>query len=179
MEQTKVTDQNRSDFFKATHVVQTFHKNDLINIAAFGSKKVIAIDSCGWHYENHFFKIIKFEHLQTVKEYNLDRSMFDKLFNNLETINEQTDVLLLDHCPNLFKYSTEIELKNILETLTSNTNPKHCLVRMSCVTLGDNRLTDRFKNLCSIIPDNYIVEQLSFDKNLLSFRLLKKQHGFD
>lgn len=174
MEQTKVTDENRLDFFRTLYTVQNFSKNNLLDISQFKNKKIVAVDSCGFYYEKLFFDIFKIEHVQTVKQFQFAKNMFDKLYNKIENISEKADILILDHCPAIFKYKSEIELKNILETLTSSVSPMHCLVRMNSITLGDNRLTDRFKNLCSIIPETYIVTNLKFSPIELSFQLLKK-----
>jgi hypothetical protein len=172
MEQTTVTDSNRDEFFKTVYSVQTFDSKRLLDIGPFKDKKIVAIDSCGFYYEQVFFKIFKIEYVHTAKEYKL--TAFDRLFNKVENISEKADVLLLDHCPELFKYKSEIQLKNTLKILTTVVDPTHCLVRMDCATLGDDRLNDRFKNLCSIIPDNYVVDYLNYNRDTLSFKLLKK-----
>ena len=174
MEQSQITESNRNDYFKTVYTVQTFAREELLDIAPFKDKKIVAIDSCGFYYQQLFFNIFKIEHVQTASAYKLDRDSFNRLFNNINNISEKGDVLLLDHCPLLFKYKSELELKTVLTTLTDIIKPTHCLIRMSCATLGDNRLTDRFKNLCSIIPNNYVVEHLHYTPLILSFKLLKK-----
>jgi hypothetical protein len=173
MEQQTVTNINNS--FKSVYFVQNFDQSKLLNISKFKDTKVVAIDSCGFHYENKFYPIVKIENLQTAKEYRFQRSAYDQLFNRVENINETADVLLLDHCPKLFKYKTLEELAQVLSILTSNIKPKHCLIRMSLVTLNDNRLTDRFKNLVSIVPDSYVVETAAYDCDHFTLSLLKRE----
>jgi hypothetical protein len=178
MEQTKVTNDNRIDYFLSVYRVQQFQKNELFDLSLYQHKKVVAIDSCGWYYQQLFFELTKIEHVQTVKEYQLDQKKFDRLFNKIENIKETGDVLLLDHCPEIFKYKTDIELKDILNVLTNNIQPEQCLIRMDCVTLGDNRLTDRFKNLCRIVPESYVVEYFNYSvASTLTMQLRKKKYA--
>jgi hypothetical protein len=84
--------------------------------------------------------------------------------------------LLLDHCPTIFKYKTEIELADILSIIIKNTDADLCLVRIDTVTLADNRLVDRFKNLSLIIPENYVINYFMYNQKELSFKLTKKQN---
>lgn len=178
MEQTKVTEENREDFFRKAYLVQTFSKSDLFSIEKYNQYPIVAIDSCGWHYESLFpdIKIIKIESIETVKEFNLDKTQFDKLFNNVSLIKFPDEcVLLLDHCPRIFKYRTENEMKGILKNLLESTNAKFCLARFVTATLGDNRLTDRFSNLIQIIPENYIVSSFVFNSRTFSFEIKRKE----
>lgn len=178
MEQTKVTKENRIDFFKIVYTVQSLPKDELFDLSLYKDKIVVAVDSCGFYYEQLFFNVKKVEYIETVKQYKFDISMFDKLFTDPTNISIKCDVLLLDHCPVIFKYKSVSELKHILSTMVDKMQPMHCLVRMNCATLNDNRFTDRFKSLSSILPDNYIVENFNYDvRNQLSFKLLKK-HDF-
>lgn len=178
MEQTKVTNSNRDAFFRQVYTVVSYSKQKLLDIQDYQGKKILAIDSCGAHYEKMFptTTITKFEHVQTVKEYQLSLEHFNKMFNKIENIKEKTDVLLLDHCPTIFKYKTEVELLNILNILTQNTDAKECLIRIDTFTVNDNRLVDRFKALSSIIPTNYIVNYFIYKQNILSFKITQKQN---
>jgi len=176
MEKTKVTDKNREEFFKSTYKVQTLNKKQLFDLFNFENKKIVALDSCGFHYEKNFFKITKIEHIRTVKEYMLSNIYFDKLFNSLDTLKTECDVLLLDHCPRFFKYKSIDELQFILNLLTTNFNPKHCLIRFNTITLADNKLTNRFKNLCKIFPEDYLVDEFHYDRDELSAKIIKKNN---
>jgi hypothetical protein len=178
MEQTKVTNNNRDAFFQQVYTVLSYSSKELLDIQEYQGKKILAIDSCGLHYEKMFptLSITKFEYLQTVKEYQLPSEYFDKLYNKIENIKEKTDLLLLDHCPAIFKYKTELELLNILSALTQNTDAKQCLIRMNTVTLNDNRFVDRFKALSSIVPPKYVINYFIYHQNILSFKITQKQN---
>jgi hypothetical protein len=178
MEQTNVTDSNRIAFFQQVYAVSTYSQKELLDIQEYRDKKILAVDSCGSHYEKMFpeVTITKFEHVQTVKEYQLPQGYFNKLYNKIENIKEKTNVLLLDHCPTIFKYKTEIELADILSIIIKNTDADLCLVRIDTVTLADNRLVDRFKNLSLIIPENYVINYFMYNQKELSFKLTKKQN---
>jgi len=176
MEQTKITEHNRLDFYNNVYNVNFIQAN-LIDISQFSDQLIIALDSCGLIYKKHFptanIKII--EHVETAKQYQLARSDYDKLFDNTNSITVDKDsVLLLDHCPSIFKYKTQQELANTLTTLTDTIDPKYCIVRLAVITLGDNRLTDRFQNLSKIIPRKYSVVKFNYDQKYILIELKRK-----
>ena len=176
MEQTKITEHNRLEYYNNVYNVDFIQAN-LIDIGRFSDQLIIALDSCGLIYKNYFptanIKII--EHVETAKQYQLARSDYDKLFNNTNAITVDKDgVLLLDHCPSIFKYKTQQELSDTLTTLTDTIDPRYCIVRLALITSGDNRLTDRFQNLSKIIPRKYSVVKFNYDQDYILIELKRK-----
>lgn len=176
MEQTKINDQNRQDYYENVYSIE-YIKNNLIDLSSHDGETIVAVDSCGYLYRNSFSNLTLqvIENLQTVKQFNLDHTYYDKLFDSLDRITVAKDaVLLLDHCPSIFKYKTLDQLVDVISTLTKTIDPKHCIGRIALITLGDNRLADRFKYLSQIIPDNYIVCRYCYDLDYLTFEIKRK-----
>ena len=176
MEQVNITDQNRQFYYKAQYNID-YVKNNLINLGSHANETIVAVDSCGYLYRNHFSDLTLqvVENSQMVKLFNLDHTYYDKLFDSLESITVvRNGVLLLDHCPSIFKYKTLDQLVDVISTLTKTIDPKYCIGRIALITLADNRLADRFKSLSQIIPDNYIVCRYCYDFDYLTFEIQRK-----
>ena len=108
MEQVNITDQNRQFYYKAHYNID-YVKNNLINLGSHANETIVAVDSCGYLYRNHFSDLTLqvVENSQMVKLFNLDHTYYDKLFDSLESITVvRNGVLLLDHCSSIFKYKT-------------------------------------------------------------------------
>ena len=176
MEQTKINDQNRQDYYENVYSIE-YIKNNLIDISPYVNETIVAVDSCGYLYRDSFSNLTLqiVENLQTVKQFNLDRTYYDKLFDSPERITVvKNEILLLDHCPSIFKYKTLDQLVDVISILTKTIDPKYCIVRIALITLGDNRLADRFKYLSQIIPDNYIVCRYCYNMEYLTFEIKRK-----
>ena len=53
-QQTKVTEQNKSDFFLRMYYHQTATKDQLVNLDLLKESTVVLVDCCGWHYKKLF-----------------------------------------------------------------------------------------------------------------------------
>ena len=177
MEQTKITEENMQDLYKSVYNVLSLPKSSLFDLDLYPDLPILAVDSCGWHYKNVFSKnnILKVEAVSTAKNYQLSKNQFDKLFVDATSIKFNDDcVLLLDHCPAIFKYKNENELNEIFYALLNNISAVICLVRINTTTLDDNRFVDRFTNLTKIIPSNYVVVKFEYTLRELKFEIKRK-----
>jgi hypothetical protein len=179
MQQTKVTDKNRIEFYKTVYPVLQMSKNELINLDLYPGVKVI-FDSAGWHYQQNFPNqiIVKIENIQTCKEYQLPRYKFDKIFTgeNIPKI-EFTDPTLIIDYSNYMKYKTPEDIKNILLDLSNKISPDIILFRLNLVTVNDNRLTNRIENFINITPTNFVISEFNFfvEQNRLFIKFIKKK----
>lgn len=177
MEQTKINEENWEKFYKRLYPVLTMSKQNLIDISRLSGTKVI-VDSAGWYYQEHFSgdNVIKIEHVNTCKNFKLDKSKFDKMFNDVSfpNITDQT-VLILDHSAFL-KYKTVDQLKELLSMMAKKCNSNYIIVRGSMVTLNDYRFGDRIKDFVNVILDDFIATKLScnLDQYWLEMKKIKK-----
>jgi hypothetical protein len=179
MQQTKVTDKNRKEFYKTVYPVLQMPKNELINLDLYPGVKVI-FDSAGWYYQQNFPNqiVVKIENIQTCKEYKLPRYKFDKVFtgNNIPKIEFTDSTLILDH-PEYIKYKTPQDIKNILLDLTNKISTNIILFRINLVTVDDNRLTNRIENFIKISPTNFVISEFDFsiEQKRLFIKFIKKK----
>ena len=164
MEQTTINDKNRNEFYKRLYPVLAMPKQTLLDVSAVMGTKII-VDSTGWYYREHFptEHILSVEHIHTCKNFKLDKSKFDKIFNDISfptiDISDPT-VLILDHAVFL-KYKTVIQIKELLSVMSEKCNSYHIMIRGSMNTLGDYRFEDRIKDFVSIVPDDFLITKLS------------------
>jgi hypothetical protein len=125
--------------------------------------------------------IVQVEGLSTCKNYQLNKTQVDKIFND---INQQLkfsnmhypgSILVMDHA-NFLKYRSVSQLNQLLNELTQNIQPKEVYIRMSTATMGDFRLHDRIKDLVNIVPVNYITSTFSYCNSLLTATYKIKQN---
>lgn len=181
MRQTAVNDSNREDYYKFVYPVAAMPRDELLNLENYPGVKVI-LDCAGLNYQLNFpsQNIIKVENIQTCKEYQLNKSHFDKLYKGFNfPVIDVEGTLILDHSP-LLKYKTEAELKQIVKSLTEYIHTGTVVLRMAASTMGDYRFTDRISNLINSIPDNFVVENLNYDLQTVTVRLKRKKvYDFD
>jgi hypothetical protein len=182
MEQTKITASNRDDFYRNVYPVVGMDKSELINLDTLPGHKVI-VDSAGWYYEKHFadHKIVKFEHLQSCKNYQLDRSQVDYIFTDTKVpaVNIENSVLLLDHS-NYLKYKNAKELKETITYLLEKIQSNHIILRMSTINLNDSRFENRIQNLSNINPDNCVITVFNYNTHVLHVEMrTKKNYDFN
>ena len=184
MQQTKVTDKNRIEFYKTVYPVLEMSKNELINLDLYPGVKVI-FDSAGWYYQQNFPNqiIVKIENIQTCKEYQLSKYKVDKIFTgeNIPKIESTNSTLVLDH-PKYIKYKTPSDIKNILLDLSNKISPDIILFRINLVTVNDNKLTNRIENFISIAPTNFVISEFDFSveqKRLFITFIKKKIYDFN
>lgn len=183
-QQTKVTDQNKINFFHTVYHHQSNDKNDLVDLESIDQPTIILIDCCGWHYKKMFPQksIIGFETIKTVKDFELDRTYFDRLIDNQAdnrigwpSVTATKCAVVFDRSP-LLKYLTLQQISNILDKISNKYMPDTIVLEQSLIFIDDARLVDRFYTVTSLAIDNYIVNQFNYntDKMHLSVRFQKK-----
>lgn len=179
MQQTKVTDNNRLEFYKTAYPVLRMSKNQLINLDIYPGAKVV-FDSAGWYYQQNFPNqtLVKVENFHTCRDYQLRKDQFDKMFQNMNVpdINLPGSTLVLDHS-NYLKYKTPSEIVDALDMLSHKVKPSVILLRLDLTTVNDNRLTNRLQNFTNIAPNDYVVSEFSFslDHKTMFAKLIKKK----
>ena len=180
MEQTKVTTHNSHEFYQQVYPTVGMSYNQLINLTMYPGIKVL-FDCAGWYYANNFIgeDIVKYEYIQTCKNYGLTRQQFDYLLNDgkLPSKPSVCNTLVLDHSAYL-KYKNISELTDSLESLVYSFTPEIVLIRMNLINLNDSRLVDRFTSIAGIFPENYAVAEFQYctKDNSLFVELIKKVH---
>lgn len=171
IKQTKVTPENREQFYLNTYSQQTRDKSELIDLSLLQQHCKIIVDSCGWYYKQHFpeQKIIALENIQTASEYQLSLDKFDKLFDGRNDsvvhwpkIEVKNSVLIFDHAP-LLKYKSVQELSDLLQSALMCYNPEQLILNHNLMFVDDARLGDRLKNIANLAVSNYIVTKFYFD----------------
>jgi len=178
MQQTKVTEDNREDFYKQVYPVVGMEKAELINLDNLPGNKII-IDSAGWYYEQHFpnQKIIKFEHLDTCSSYKFTKEKFNYIFTNekIPTVDVGENSLIYDNGTYL-KYKNSAELKQSIQYFVEKFKSSVIVFRTTTITLNDSRFEDRPHNLLSIVPDEYIVTLFNFAPGHIHIEMKLKQN---
>jgi hypothetical protein len=162
--QTKVTDNNRDQFYKQVYRQQFDTKSQLIDLARFSNDCVI-IDCCGWHYRNTFpdKNVICLETVKSALQFKLDCARFNKLVDDRQdrVIGwpplETTDpVLVFDRSP-MLKYLSILDLVSILSNAVETYNASQLIINIDTTFVDDCRMADRFYNLSTISIPNFLV----------------------
>lgn len=176
MDQTSVTKTNQQEFYRYTYPVLGMPKHELIDISKYPNDVVI-VDSAGWYYQQHFpnSNIIKIEHIENCKQYSLDRTKVDKIFNNsVPKLNCVDPVLIFDHAP-ILKYKNTQELKQFLDDFINIVNPAKVYIRLNPVTSGDDRFQNRITNFISLVPETFIVNSFTFFPTVITIEISRKK----
>jgi hypothetical protein len=167
--QTKVTDNNRDQFYKHVYRQQFDSKSQLVELAKF-SNDCVLIDCCGWHYRNTFpdKNTIILETVKNALQFKLDRNKFDKLIDDqqdhkiswppLKTINP---VLIFDRSP-ILKYRSVCDLVHLLSDVSKIYCASQLIVNIDTTFVDDPRMVDRFYNLSAISIPNFIVVEFAY-----------------
>jgi hypothetical protein len=176
MEQTTINNKNRNEFYKRLYPVLAMPKQTLLDVSAVMGTKII-VDSTGWYYREHFptEHILSIEHINTCKNFKLDKSKFDKIFNDISfpkiDISDPT-VLILDHTVFL-KYKTINQINELLSMMSERCNSYYIMIRGSMITLADHRFGDRIKDFVSVVPSGFLITKLSCDLAQYSVEMKK------
>lgn len=159
-------------FYKHVYPVLSMSKNQLIDLSHLSSDhQIIAVDSCGWFYQEHYpnLKFYNVESLYMVKNVSMDRSKFDKLYNDKDDIHPsfpkvsfEKSVLILDNTV-LFRYREIENFKTVFENLLCCTNPELVYFRGTTKLTGEFRFSNRVQGLTQVVPDTYTIEKFLFD----------------
>jgi hypothetical protein len=182
--QTKVSDINRSQFYKQVYRQQFDTKQFLVDLDIF-TNECILVDCCGWHYRDLFptKRITSLETIKSALQFKLDRSKFTKLIDNQKDsyigwpeLNVVDPVLVFDRSP-MLKYQTVDNLVKLLSTAVEKYNASQLVVNLDTLFVDDNRLQDRFYNLAAITIPNFVVREVLYkiDSSKL-FMQFKRKH---
>ena len=178
MRQTKVTDQNRTEFIKRTYPSLEQGPQSLVDISQ-ETNDIIAIDCCGWYYHQVFQKkLIMLETLSNAKSYQLSRKQFDKL------IDDRNEKLVWPKLPNLIdpvvlldrsgilKYQTMPEFKSLTQDIIECYNPVKIMIRGYLLFIDDSRLGDRLHTWFDFFPiKNYVAEKFVYDTTAMTYAI--------
>jgi len=182
-QQTKITDENRKDFYTFAYQMQTDQTEDLINLSGL-TDPVIIIDCCGWHYQNFYPKkhIISIETIQTCLNYKLDPTKFDKLVDDRDignikwpNLDIRDSTVIFDRSP-ILKYRSIKEINHMLEAVGQQYQAESMVVRGFLLFVDDARLSeDRFYNFQSINVSNFIIIKFLYDTTNLIYEIWLKR----
>jgi hypothetical protein len=183
-QQTKVTKQNKSGFFLAMYHHQNSTKDQLVNLDSLKETQVILVDCCGWYYKKLFTQksIVGLETIKTVKQFELDKTYFDRLIDNQQDQFIGWPSVCVDDCAVVFdrspllKYRSLDQLSEIITDVTDKYMPNTVILEQSLTFIDDNRLVDRFYNFAKFKINGYIVKKITYDADQMhiSIRLQKK-----
>jgi hypothetical protein len=183
VQQTKVTDSNRQDFYRAVYPMQKDAVDQLIDISFLG-EPIVAIDCCGWHYAKLFNKpMIMVETTTSVDNYALTQDHYTHLLDDRNDILRWPDLpytqdgtLLLDRSP-LLKYRSLQELKDIVEEMIQKYRPSRVLIRGYLYFVDDCRLVDRLTNWFDFLNrPNFVTTRFSYDTDGMLYFIDFKRH---
>ena len=171
----KSINRNPDAFYRWTYPVMRMAKDELVNLdLLYPKQKIVIVDSAGWYYREQFKSVDIYcvEGICMCKNVSLDRSKFDKLYDDTEyhdikfpNLSNPGCVLFFDHSP-VLKYRTGPQIKEIFDRLSSNVEPTKIHLRLPLLTTDDNRFKDRLIEMSGIVPDGYVTAKFNFDMNL-------------
>ena len=163
---------------------QNSTKNQLVNLDSLEETQVILVDCCGWHYKKLFPQksIVGLETIKTVKQFELDKTYFDRLIDNQQDQFIGWPSVCVDDCAVVFdrspllKYRTLDQLSEIITDVTDKYMPNTVILEQSLTFIDDNRLVDRFYNFAKFKIHGYVVKKITYDTDLMhvSIRFQKK-----
>jgi hypothetical protein len=167
--QTKVNDNNRSQFYQQVYCQQLDTKQQLVDLEMF-SNDCVLVDCCGWHYQNVFQdkKIFKLETLKTASQFKLGRNQFNKLIDDRTdnqikwpTLEVSDPVLIFDRSP-MLKYHSLNKILSILSDSVYQYNATDLIVNLNTIFIDDSRVVDRFYNLANISIAKFAVREFLY-----------------
>jgi hypothetical protein len=182
MLQTKVTDNNKQDFYKSVYYMHLNSRDQLVDIANF-DKPCVIIDCCGFHYKSIFQKnnIIVLETFTSAKEYKFSRDQFDRLIDNQQAdhikwpaVDVIDPILIFDRSP-LLKYLNISNLCNLISDAAEKYSASNIVVRQKLCFLDDLRTTDRFYNFQNFKIKNYCVEKFVYNTKIDEYEIWLKR----
>ncbi len=176
MRQTKVTEQNRTEFIKRAYPALSEGPQSLVDIR-HETNDIIAIDCCGWYYTQVFQKkLIMLETLNTAKSFQFSREQFTKLIDDrndklvwpkLPSLRDP--VVLLDRS-NILRYQTMPEFKYLTHEIIKCYNPIKVIIRGNLCFIDDSRLEDRLHTWFDFFPiKNYVSAKFVYDTNTMTY----------
>ncbi len=178
-QQTKVTKQNKSDFFLTMYHHQNSTKDQLVDLDLLRETKVILVDCCGWHYKKLFPRksIIGLETIKTVKQFGLDKTYFDRLIDDQQdhhigwpSVYVNDCAVVFDRSP-LLKYKALDQLSKIIVDVTEKYMPNTIILEQSLTFIDDYRLDDRFYNFAKFKIDGYVINKIIYDTDRMHFSI--------
>ena len=171
LKQTKVTDQNRSQFYQHVYYHQTESKNQLIDIEAVDVDNIVAVDCCGWHYKNMFpgKNVLPIDPIKTALEFKLPKDKIYKLVDNRSDHILHWPKFFVEDCAVIFdrspmlKYLTINQLKVLFNDIQQTYQPNFLIARLQLMFIDSNRLIDRVYELSTIQVNNTVISQFCYN----------------
>lgn len=180
MRQTKVTDTNRSDFFKAVYPHQTKTKDQLIQLDKLNSNTVIVIDSCGWYYKELWsdLNVVSIETRHSIDQYHLtsvDGVIEEDPYSDFvwPNIIHSNTAIVLDYAP-ITKYRTFQELTKLLADAAKCYNASTVTFRQYVCFVDVPKLGCIFEELSLLRIPGYIITEFLYDGIELLIRFRQK-----
>jgi len=176
MRQTKVTEQNKTEFIKRIYPALHDGPQSLIDISQ-ETNDIITIDCCGWYYQQIFKKkLIMLETLHHAKNFQLTREQFTKLIDDRHAkiawpkLPGLTDPVVLIDRSSIFKYQSMSEFKSLTQEIIECYNPIKVMIRGYLSFIDDSRLGDRLHTWFDFFPiKNYVSEKFVYDTNTMTY----------
>jgi hypothetical protein len=169
--QTKPNDQNRMLFYQQLYHHQRSEKSQLINLNQLTGSTVIMVDCCGWYYKNMFPEksIIGLEGVTTIKNFKLDKTHFDKMFDDQRddvttwpTVRTDDCAIVFDRSP-LLKYRSLEKISTLLTSIATKYQPSTIVVKQLLMFTDDTRTVDRFYNFAELAIADYFVKTFEYN----------------
>jgi len=182
LKQTKVSNQNRSQFYQQMYPHQFESRSQLINIASIDADNIITVDCCGWHYKRTFAEknVLSIDPIKAALEFKLPKDKVYKFVDNRTdhvlqwpTLNVDNCAVVFDRSP-LLRYLTIDQLNTVLNDVQQQYQPKFIVTRLKSMSIDSDRLIDRFYSMCNIQIKDCVVEQFHYNVNYLYICFRKK-----
>ena len=174
--QTKVTDNNRQDFYNYVYS----NRLGLLNLSAIPAENFVVVDAhCGQQYREQFpqVRITVLETLDNAKQFRLQKNQFDYLIDSRNhsqiswpKLPETNSVVVLDQVL-MLRYLTVQEIRDNLENMCTLYDPCRVIFRSFIWFIDDNRLQERLDQLCMIRLKNYVVKKFLYNTELCTLEI--------
>jgi hypothetical protein len=172
--QTAPNDQNRMVFYQQVYHHQTLTKDQLINLDHLTESNVIMIDCCGWHYKNIFPEknIVGLEAFSAFRNFRLDKTYFDKLFDDQNNSKLTWPNCQLNNCAVVFDRSTVLKycslekISKVLSDVVAKYEPSTVMLKQSLTFTDDIRTVDRFYHISQLLILDYFVKTFEYNTDL-------------
>ena len=172
--QTAPNDQNRMVFYQQVYYHQKLTKAQLINLDSLSESDVIMIDCCGWHYKNIFPEknVVGIEAFNSFRNFKLDKTHFDKLFDDQNNSKLNWPNCQLNDCAVVFdrspvlKYCSLEKISKVLSDVVAKYEPSTMVLKQSLTFTDDVRTVDRFYNISQLLISDYFVKTFEYNTDL-------------
>lgn len=183
--QTKVTADNRQEFFNQVYGQRRQFNDALIDLDQYDVDGFVIVDCCSWEYKQLYpnSNIIGLETGSAITEYALDQSLYQGVIDNEDFYNIKwphvcaidKSALIFDYSP-MLKYRTTDNIVKLMSDAAETYQSKFIVMRTNVAMIDDSRLGDRLTNLSKLLIPNYVVTEFLY--NTLSLKISYKRNKF-